>query len=433
MVATTRPETMLGDTGVAVSPKDARQGDARGQDGEAAASSTARSPSSADFHVDAEFGTGFVKVTPAHDPNDCGDGRAPRACTQVNIFDEHARTWSRATAQFSGMTPRASAREAVVARFEEHGAARPRGGPRPFGHARATAATPRSSRGCPSSGSWPSTALKGRRVQRGRGRRGHVPPRALDAGLSHLDGQPQGLVHLAPAVVGPPHPDVLLRRMRLGTTRAWRTSDTCPKCGAHAAPGRGRARHAGSRQPAVDVRHAWAGPKPGSGCADRAGTIPRTALVDRARHHARCGWRAWSWRRRTSARRSRSMTWSFIRNDPGEGRHAACPSRKRQRRRPYATSSTTYGADAHALQPAHAGDQQHRTCASTPTSTRRRTSSSAAPAPSRRARSSTKICNASALRVDATSMASSRASPMARTPGRRVDTLSRLARLVAVR
>ena len=68
-VATTRPETMLGDTAVAVNPKDARYSGLVGQTIELPL--TGREiPIIADEYVDAEFGTGAVKITPAHDPND---------------------------------------------------------------------------------------------------------------------------------------------------------------------------------------------------------------------------------------------------------------------------------------------------------------------------------------------------------------------------
>ena len=88
VVATTRPETMLGDTGVAVSPKD--------HDKDKFVGAKVRLPIVdreipifSDFYVDAGFGTGFVKVTPAHDPNDYGMGER-HGLEKVNIFDETA-------------------------------------------------------------------------------------------------------------------------------------------------------------------------------------------------------------------------------------------------------------------------------------------------------------------------------------------------------
>ncbi len=117
VVATTRPETMLGDTGVAVSPKDERYANLVGKsvvlpivDREI--------PVFADFHVDAEFGTGAVKVTPAHDPNDFAMGER-HGLEQVNIFDESA-TVVDGFGKFSGMS-RDEARAAVVEEFESLG------------------------------------------------------------------------------------------------------------------------------------------------------------------------------------------------------------------------------------------------------------------------------------------------------------------------
>ena len=116
-VATTRPETMLGDTGVAVSPDDADKAKFVGKS--VMLPIVGREiPIFADWHVDAGFGTGFVKVTPAHDPNDYAMGQA-HDLPQVNIFDEHAVVVEGYGA-FSGMG-RDECREAVVAWFEEHG------------------------------------------------------------------------------------------------------------------------------------------------------------------------------------------------------------------------------------------------------------------------------------------------------------------------
>ena len=117
VVATTRPETMLGDTGVAVSPKD--------HDKDKFVGAKVRLPVVdreipifSDFYVDAGFGTGFVKVTPAHDPNDYGMGER-HGLEKVNIFDETAHVVE-GYGEFSGMG-RDECRQAVVAWFEEHG------------------------------------------------------------------------------------------------------------------------------------------------------------------------------------------------------------------------------------------------------------------------------------------------------------------------
>ena len=117
VVATTRPETMLGDTGVAVSPSDPEKAKFVGK--------TVRLPIVdreipifSDWHVDANFGSGFVKVTPAHDPNDYAMGQA-HDLEQINIFDEHAVVVP-GYGEFSGMN-RDECREVVVRWFDEHG------------------------------------------------------------------------------------------------------------------------------------------------------------------------------------------------------------------------------------------------------------------------------------------------------------------------
>ena len=108
---------MLGDTGVAVSPKD--------HDKDKFVGAKVRLPIVdreipifSDFYVDAGFGTGFVKVTPAHDPNDYGMGER-HGLEKVNIFDETAHVVE-GYGEFSGMG-RDECRQAVIAWFEEHG------------------------------------------------------------------------------------------------------------------------------------------------------------------------------------------------------------------------------------------------------------------------------------------------------------------------
>jgi valyl-tRNA synthetase len=78
VVATTRPETMLGDTGVAVHPDDERYRDLVGKRGRAAPDRR-RIPIVADTFVEKDFGSGAVKITPAHDFNDyeCGPALQP--------------------------------------------------------------------------------------------------------------------------------------------------------------------------------------------------------------------------------------------------------------------------------------------------------------------------------------------------------------------
>ena len=78
MVATTRPETMLGDMAVAVNPEDPRYKHLIGQLINLPLTSR-KIPIIADAHVDPEFGSGCVKITPAHDFNDYEIGQKTRA------------------------------------------------------------------------------------------------------------------------------------------------------------------------------------------------------------------------------------------------------------------------------------------------------------------------------------------------------------------
>ena len=114
-VASTRVETMLGDTAVAVHPDDERYRDLVGT--EVLLPLTGRRvPVVADEHVDPGFGTGAVKVTPAHDPNDFEIGRR-HGLPMISIFDESARVVGTGT-PFDGMDrfeARAAVREALRA------------------------------------------------------------------------------------------------------------------------------------------------------------------------------------------------------------------------------------------------------------------------------------------------------------------------------
>jgi valyl-tRNA synthetase len=117
-VATTRPETMLGDTAVAVNPNDERYRDVVGQT--VLLPLTNREiPIVADEYVDPEFGTGAVKITPAHDPNDYEMGLRHNL-PQVVVIDSYAKMTADAGAEFAGLD-RYKAREKVVEDFEALG------------------------------------------------------------------------------------------------------------------------------------------------------------------------------------------------------------------------------------------------------------------------------------------------------------------------
>ncbi len=117
-VATTRPETMLGDTAVAVNPTDERYRELIGVT-LVLPIMNREIPLVADEFVDAEFGTGAVKVTPAHDPNDYDMGERHNL-EQVAVIDAHAKMTEAAGVEFAGLD-RYKARELVLQKFEELG------------------------------------------------------------------------------------------------------------------------------------------------------------------------------------------------------------------------------------------------------------------------------------------------------------------------
>ncbi len=118
VVATTRPETMLGDTAVAVHPDDERYRDLIGKE-VALPLTYRRIPVIADDYVDPEFGTGCVKITPAHDFNDYEVGQR-HDLPLINVFTIDARINDQAPEKYRGMD-RYEARKAIVADLESLG------------------------------------------------------------------------------------------------------------------------------------------------------------------------------------------------------------------------------------------------------------------------------------------------------------------------
>ncbi|HIV59334.1 MAG TPA: valine--tRNA ligase [Candidatus Stackebrandtia faecavium] len=116
VVATTRAETMLGDTGVAVHPDDERYRHLVGKTVELPLTGR-RIPVVADSHVDPEFGTGAVKVTPAHDPNDFEIGQR-HDLPALLVMNEHGVITTHGP--FEGLD-RFEARPAIVAALREQG------------------------------------------------------------------------------------------------------------------------------------------------------------------------------------------------------------------------------------------------------------------------------------------------------------------------
>jgi len=118
MVATTRPETLPGDTAVAVNPKDDRYAHLLGKT--VILPLTGREiPVIADDYVDREFGTGIVKITPAHDPNDFLVGKR-HGLEEINIMTDDAHMNELAGAKYCGMD-RWECRKAIVADLEAGG------------------------------------------------------------------------------------------------------------------------------------------------------------------------------------------------------------------------------------------------------------------------------------------------------------------------
>ena len=116
-LATTRPETMLGDTAVAVNPKDERYQAIIGKN--VILPLVGREiPIVADDYVDMEFGTGVVKITPAHDPNDFGVG-ARHSLPIIKVMNDDG-SMAASCGKYAGMD-RYEARKAIVADLEEQG------------------------------------------------------------------------------------------------------------------------------------------------------------------------------------------------------------------------------------------------------------------------------------------------------------------------
>ncbi|WP_456400576.1 valine--tRNA ligase [Mesoaciditoga sp.] len=116
VIATTRPETMLGDTAIAVNPNDVRYKNIVGK--WAILPLVGRKiPIIADEYVDTTFGTGALKVTPAHDPNDFEIGKRHDLET-IDIFDDEAKI--NFDSPYKGMS-REEAREAIVRDLEKEG------------------------------------------------------------------------------------------------------------------------------------------------------------------------------------------------------------------------------------------------------------------------------------------------------------------------
>ena len=224
-VATTRPETLLGDTAVAVNPEDKRYKKFHG----ATLSLPVLGrpiPVITDAYVALDFGTGALKITPAHDFNDFEVARR-HDLPAIKVIDE------------------AGLMTAAAGKYAGHGPVRLPGpnpqGPesrRPPGQGRALhraggALLPLQDRG---GAPGLQAVVRGRQDPggRGRGRGGRRPhpadPPQLGQKLLRLDDQYPGLVHLPADLVGPPHPGLDLRHLRPGHRQPGRPG-RLPDCG----------------------------------------------------------------------------------------------------------------------------------------------------------------------------------------------------------
>ena len=264
-VATTRVETMLGDTGIAVHPGDERYAALVGTtvthpfDGR-------EIPIVADHHVDREFGTGAVKVTPAHDPNDF-DIAQRTGLPLMNILNADATLNDAVPDEFRGLdryAARTAVRDAIEAKgllVAEERPYLPRGGallPVPLRDRALDRRPPVVREGRASlTGPAKEAALEGRV---------RVRARALAALVHRVARRPPRLEHLAPALVGAPDPGLVLpRRSRHGrgrgpdacapsaaAARSARTT-TCSTRGSPRSCGRTR-RSAGPTRPTTSAR-----------------------------------------------------------------------------------------------------------------------------------------------------------------------------------
>ena len=282
-IATTRPETMLGDTAVAVHPDDERYKDVVGK--------TATLPLLgrelkivADERVDPEFGTGALKITPAHDLTDFDIGRT-HGLEAVQAIGQDGRI-TEAGGPYAGLEVEEAA-ERVVDDLQALGALVK---VEDYPHSVAT---------CDRCGTpiepliseqWfmdMDAAQEAGHRRRPR-RQGQVHARALGPRVHRLDGQPAALVHQPPALVGPPAAGVVLpgRPRHRGRDRA---AGLC-RVRLHRAHARDRrARHL-VQLGAVAVRHVrLAGRRPRT-----SPTSTRPTCSARRATSSSCGSRAWS-------------------------------------------------------------------------------------------------------------------------------------------
>ena len=214
VVATVRPETMLADVAVAVHPDDERYKDLVGKT--VTLPLVGRElPIIADEYVKTDFGTGCLKITPGHDPNDFEIGRR-HGLPELSAIGEDGRMTD-LVPQFAGL-PVAEAQAAVVVALEEIG--RDPGQGALHAHRPVQPSQRAAHRAADLAAVVHEDGRAGRAGDPGRqGRQGPDPSRVAVAPLRRLAGEHPAVVHLAPAVVGPSDPGLVPRR---GDVRAGR-------------------------------------------------------------------------------------------------------------------------------------------------------------------------------------------------------------------
>ena len=234
-VATVRPETMLADTAIAVHPDDERY---TRLIGEAAILPLVgrRLPIIADEYVKTDFGTGALKITPGHDPNDFEIGRK-HGLEEISVIGEDGLMTAEA-GEFAGLTAEDGARDVVAALREEGSIS----GTQPYAPRRAALAPlGRADRAADLA----AVVLRhgearGAGDRRGEGRVASLPSRAaLDRGLPRLAREHPALVHLPPALVGPPDPGLVPRRgdpLRAWSRQRARAGSAIPTCSTPGSP-----------------------------------------------------------------------------------------------------------------------------------------------------------------------------------------------------
>ena len=238
-IATVRPETMLADTAIAVHPDDDRY---TRLIGEAAILPIVgrRLKIIADEYVKPEFGTGALKITPGHDPNDFEIGRA-HGLDEISVIGEDGRITA-AAGEFAGMTA-LEAREAVVDRLRAEGRIARTEQYRhdvPYSQRSGERIEPLISL------QWfmRMDELAAPAIEVVRSGRVQDPSRGPAAALPRVDGEHPAVVHLAPALVGPPDPGLVPRRRAprghgaAGRRAAGSATRTCSTPGSRAASGR---------------------------------------------------------------------------------------------------------------------------------------------------------------------------------------------------